>query len=728
MRNVLIIMIHITLCCLQLEGQELFNQPESVEYDVQQQRYLVSNNATGEIVALTEDGEETYFNTDQTSVRGLKIVGSRLYAASAAGVSVVDLATGSTLEVIEISEAVFLNDIDCDNNGHIYVSDYYDHKVYRIFLEDHTYQMFADFGTAMPNGLLLDQDYNRMLVCAWDQAAVIKSFDLTTGNVNTIMYPAFQGLDGASRDSRGNIYISSWGSNAVIRYGPGLQGPPEIVSSGHNGPADIFIRRDINLLAVPNFYEDSVELIDLALEPVILVPEDFAFIQAGIDAAIDRDTVLVADGEYFENINFRGKNITVASYYIIDSDVNHILNTIINGSEPVDADSASCVYIVSGEDATAMLAGFTITGGSGTRWLDPHNFNYYREGGGIITEFSSPQVRFNIIRDNHVTDESDVISTGGGGLRAGDGNPLIRNNVIMNNSSAGYGGGIVLNYATGVLENNVICNNQSGEDYQGGAIWSYAGETTILINNTIVDNTSSGSSGGMVLWDTEMSGSNNILYFNTGFADNVQILVLGDANCELSYSDIETEWTGMGNISDNPLFEDFNYILSPDSPCIDGGDPALEYNDPEYSGNPGWAEYPSLGTIRNDMGAYGGPHRIMFPFFYYTQTDNPNLDSLKPCIYRCFPNPCQLSCSRQDEEISILFHTDNFQDTVLKIYNIKGQLLKRIYPEISGISSSYYAVWRVGERQDKNLPAGIYLCGLETSGSLRDVEKIIIFK
>jgi hypothetical protein len=307
---------------------------------------------------------------------------------------------------------------------------------------------------------------------------------------------------------------------------------------------------------------------------VINIPDDYPTIQEGINASTDGDTVLVAPDTYFENINFSGKNIVVASNFILDGDPAYIANTIIDGSQPRHPDTASCVLMVSGEDSSAMLIGFTLTGGRGTVWQDIHNHLWYREGGGVLIELSSPAIRNNIVTANEAIDDTGIQSAGGGGIRAGDGNPLIERNEISFNTGL-YGGGIVLNYATGIIRNNLIYSNSGGEDYGGGGIWTYGGGETVIENNTIVGNSSVLDGGGLLIWSTSVIAQNNIIYENTDFYGYPQVRLRSGGTAEVTYCDIEGGWDGEGNIDCDPMFcdlEEGNFHLAENSCCVGAGE------------------------------------------------------------------------------------------------------------------------------------------------------------
>jgi hypothetical protein len=350
------------------------------------------------------------------------------------------------------------------------------------------------------------------------------------------------------------------------------------------------------------------------------VPSQYATIQAAIDACVNGDTVLVAPGVYYENITFRDKNIVVTSEYALTGNVQDILTTVIDGSQPVNPDTASVVRIMGGQDSAAVLQGFTITGGTGTKWPDEHSPGTFREGGGILVVMCSPTIKNNyIVRNEAVSTTGGLVSAGGGGIRAGDGNPHILNNVITRNRGL-YGAGIVLNYTGVVLRNNVIAYNTGGEHYGGGGVWINNNGTypRILENNTIVGNISIGGGGGIQLFTAStVTMRNSIVRRNFG-SPGPQIR----GTMTVSYSNIEGGYSGTGNIDADAAWADSNAYLQLSSACVDAGDTTASYDDPENPGLPGMAEWPSLGTLRNDMGAYGGPDRTDLPSFsvagYYT--------------------------------------------------------------------------------------------------------------
>ncbi|MCK4415090.1 MAG: DUF1565 domain-containing protein [Candidatus Eisenbacteria sp.] len=347
---------------------------------------------------------------------------------------------------------------------------------------------------------------------------------------------------------------------------------------------------------------------------MIHVPVDQPTIQAGIVAAAPGDTVLVTPGRYVENIDFLGKDIVVASRYLLDPDYSYVRSTIIDGSQPATPDTASTVRFVSSETAAAVLQGFTITGGGGTEWVDPQLPTYtWRGGGGIFGFRASPTIKNNLITGNVVENGGTVDGAQGGGLTLFRGLPVIANNTIKDNY-ADYGAGVVLEYSQARVCNNLIIGNHGGIVYGGGGFWTLGAAATPLTieNNTIADNHSDTNGGALYVWNSNLVLRNNVIWGNTQ-VNGAPIALTGSSTIEVAYSDVEGGYAGMGNIDVAPGFSDtLSYLLDPDSPCIDTGDPDAAGNDPEDPAAPGEARWPAQGGLRNDMGAYGGPGCMFF--------------------------------------------------------------------------------------------------------------------
>ncbi len=290
---------------------------------------------------------------------------------------------------------------------------------------------------------------------------------------------------------------------------------------------------------------------------IIHVPGDYPTIQSGINAATPGDTVLVAEGTYYGQINFKGKKpLMVASQFLMDGDTGHVSKTIIDGSQLTNMDSASVVYFISGEDSTSILCGFTVQNGRGTSWF----WDGYESigGGGIYISRSTAFIRNNIIKNNVLNDTLSPEQSGscGGGIHASYGFPgtvviegnNIYSNTVFSNHLWTEGGGVYLFATNSTVRNNLISKNISinindsiewAHGTAGGIICE--GDTipviATVINNRIEENETygqmTGYGGGMGLWVLDGSSviRNNVIRNNSHnwFGGGIDILSL-DSN------------------------------------------------------------------------------------------------------------------------------------------------------------------------------------------------------
>ena len=206
-------------------------------------------------------------------------------------------------------------------------------------------------------------------------------------------------------------------------------------------------RRTLHLLFA------AVFCISFANAAEIHVPQDQPTIQAGIAAAVNGDTVIVAPGRYVENVDFLGKAVTLRSTSPESPSI--VDQTIIDGGE-----IGPCVSFKRGENQASVLDGFCLTRGKAKAYLPTG-----MAGGGIYCMNSSPTIRGNTMKWN----QADL----GAGVYCGNSNASILGNVIEHNA-----GGAAL-YC---VDSSVLIDNNSIESNPAGIVLDRDGSSIVRRN------------------------------------------------------------------------------------------------------------------------------------------------------------------------------------------------------------------------------------------------------
>lgn len=262
--------------------------------------------------------------------------------------------------------------------------------------------------------------------------------------------------------------------------------------------------------------------------PRLRVPEDYANIQAAIEAAPDGGTVILSQGTHDECIVIENKSLTLRSADPDDEAV--VAATVISGN------NISPAIIIKGDRSnTVTIEGFTITQGKGS--IDS---NYY--GGGIYIDTVSATIRKNIISGNSANqgagiavvnngwatiEFNEIINNtadlnGGGTYGAAGCYLIVNNNTISGNRANGKyfwngGGGIFLNTSAELNNNTITENHATNGAGSGGGIHVEAGR--LEVNNCTISSNASGYGGGIfvhnntsLLLSSQTEYSNNSSY------------------------------------------------------------------------------------------------------------------------------------------------------------------------------------------------------------------------
>lgn len=210
--------------------------------------------------------------------------------------------------------------------------------------------------------------------------------------------------------------------------------------------------------------------------------EPLSTITEAISRACDGDTIVLFDGEYFENVEIKNSTmpyVIIASEFIEDGDDDHIAATKVNG---MDEDPVFDVRDLSNSSEYIQFVGFTITNGKS-------NSNWYG-GGGISAQNSH-------ISLDHMVVSGNRSGNSGGGIGLDNGELKLNNSIIENNLASNDGGGI---YITAVGEVNatgdVIIRNNKSNSSGGGISWNGHWGTELSLSGMTIENNESQYDGG----------------------------------------------------------------------------------------------------------------------------------------------------------------------------------------------------------------------------------------
>lgn len=453
---------------------------------------------------------------------------------------------------------------------------------------------------------------------------------------------------------------------------------------------------------------------------IIRVPADYATIRAGIAAAAEGDTVLIAPGEYQENVTLENTTLVLGSWFVTTQDTSYIARTIIDGGGQTIITVRSTV----GEATT--IAGLTLRNG--------------RNG-------IAPYAKIRILH-NHISECEDAIdySKGSGGLCRGnliehnrgegldldeDVNLTVEDNIIRNNRADGIeirlqpysGPRLVLAIRRNVIygngqdgiqlvdspdssrrvlyiERNLIFRNAAAglgctgegvtrENYEGADVL----EPIYLLNNTFVGN------------NYGITGGDNLLALNNVIASTkMTAMKKVDGQSLAAYNILFDNGVDFdhSNLIDSTIFYaapllDENYRLTRKSPCIDAGvaffiwrdDTVVNFSRQEYNG-----AAPDIGAFEYEL-----PAGVVSPALAAMMPVSPAL------LFNC-PNPFH-------HTTRIVYQAPAAGALTLKLYDGLGRLMRTLANEEHAAGAYSVSAWDGRNEQGVEAASGIYFLVLQ---------------
>ncbi len=240
-----------------------FKTPESIVAAKDGRIYIseigeFGKDGDGQISVIDKNGKVSVFASGMDDPKGLALIKGILYVADKT--RILKVTPDGKWQVFVPAEAFastpqFLNDLEPDTLGNLYVSDSGDLKgaggaIYRIDPEGKTTLVIdskQDPRVLTPNGLLMD-DTGDVLIWVDFTSGILYSLNMKTHNMIDLA-AGFGGGDGVVHHPNGVMYVSDWKNGKLFSV---MHDEVKLIQEGFKASADIALSADQKYILVPD--------------------------------------------------------------------------------------------------------------------------------------------------------------------------------------------------------------------------------------------------------------------------------------------------------------------------------------------------------------------------------------------------------------------------------------------------------------------------------------------
>ena len=252
--------------------------PESVVQANDGKIYVSEINVFGQDgdgqISVIENGQLRVFADGLDDPKGLVIIGDSLYVADKTQILKIHLADATKKEIFVPASAFpkvpqFLNDLEADPQGNLYVSDSGDimgtgkgGAIYKVNANGEVAVLVDGADNPLviaPNGLLADNT-GKFLLFVDFTSGVLYTLNTETAELTDIE-AGFGGGDGLVHHSSGTMYVSDWKNGKVFAIS--ITGEVTTIGPQYQAAADIALTKDERYLMVPDMKAGELDFIDL---------------------------------------------------------------------------------------------------------------------------------------------------------------------------------------------------------------------------------------------------------------------------------------------------------------------------------------------------------------------------------------------------------------------------------------------------------------------------------